>query len=388
MELDPVRTPRAVRRRRGGVPLHARRPARAHRSRRRTLPSSRSEIKVPPKVKAAEGAHVLASAKQIPALSGGGQRREYWIRAEKVKWNIVPTGRDAMMDEKIKGKTKFVAYAYRAYSPNFAAPLGPGDDPRAADRGRDRRRGRRQLPERDRRAGDDAPARHLLLARTWTAPTRAATPTPAASCSRSRPFSTSGRRAREPRAPGSTTTTARWTRCRCSRGCSGRSSSIPAGAPRPTREFNLAFHSFQPVATGLNDPFSCINGHAYAGNTPTLHASVGDSVTFNVFALDNDFHTFHIHGHRWTNEAGRIIDNETLGPADSMTRVIHRGQPRPLVLPLPRVHPPAQWDERLVPRLLARPALAALADRARGLGSRPDRRRRQPADLDLQLPVV
>ena len=33
-----------------------------------------------------------------------------------MKWNIVPTGRDAMMDQKVKGKTKFTAYAYRPYS--------------------------------------------------------------------------------------------------------------------------------------------------------------------------------------------------------------------------------------------------------------------------------
>ena len=46
-----------------------------------------------------------------------------------MKWNIVPTGRDGMMDKKIKGKTKFAAYAYRAYSPGFAAPLGPATIP-------------------------------------------------------------------------------------------------------------------------------------------------------------------------------------------------------------------------------------------------------------------
>ena len=46
-----------------------------------------------------------------------------------MRWNIVPTGRDAMMDKKVKGKTKFDAYAYRAYSPGFAAPLGPATIP-------------------------------------------------------------------------------------------------------------------------------------------------------------------------------------------------------------------------------------------------------------------
>ena len=49
-----------------------------------------------------------------------------------------------------------------------------------------------------------------------------------------------------------------------------------------------------------------------------------------------------------------VIDNKTLGPGDSFTRRVHRGQPGPLVLPLPRVLPSARGDERLVPRLLSR----------------------------------
>ena len=56
-----------------------------------------------------------------------------------------------MMDEQVKGKTKFKAYAYRAYSPNFATPARAGDDPGAADRGRGRRHGRRPLPQQARR---------------------------------------------------------------------------------------------------------------------------------------------------------------------------------------------------------------------------------------------
>jgi FtsP/CotA-like multicopper oxidase with cupredoxin domain len=100
-----------------------------------------------------------------------------------------------------------------------------------------------------------------------------------------------------------------------------------AGVAAPTREFNLTFHSFAPVATGLRTNFSCINGYAYAGNTPTLEATVGDSVAFNVFALDNDFHTFHIHGHRWTDPSGKVIDNQTLGPGDSITAAFVEDNP-------------------------------------------------------------
>jgi hypothetical protein len=85
------------------------------------------------------------------------------------------------------------------------------------------------------------------------------------------------------------------------------------GVPVPDREFFLKFHSFTPLATGLDNTFSCVNGRAYAGNTPTLRAKVGQTVAFHVFALDNDFHTFHLHGHRWTDpDGGLVIDNKTI----------------------------------------------------------------------------
>ena len=48
-----------------------------------------------------------------------------------------------------------------------------------------------------------------------------------------------------------------------------------------------------------------------------LHAKVGQRVAFHVYGLDNFFHTFHLHGHRWTDPDGTIIDNKTFGPADS-----------------------------------------------------------------------
>ena len=40
------------------------------------------------------------------------------------------------------------------------------------------------------------------------------------------------------------------------------------GEPGPDREFFLAFHSFTPLAPAWSSSFSCINGRAYAGNTP------------------------------------------------------------------------------------------------------------------------
>ena len=50
-------------------------------------------------------------------------------------------------------------------------------------------------------------------------------------------------------------------------------------------------------------------------------------VAFNVYAIDNDFHTFHIHGHRWTDASGTVIDNQTLGPGDSFTAAFTEDNP-------------------------------------------------------------
>ena len=74
--------------------------------------------------------------------------------------------------------------------------------------------------------------------------------------------------------------------------------------------------------------FECINGRSYAGNTPTLRARVGQRVAFHVFALDNDFHTFHLHGHRWIDDdGGRVIDTKVLGPAESHTAAFVEDNP-------------------------------------------------------------
>ncbi len=76
----------------------------------------------------------------------------------------------------------------------------------------------------------------------------------------------------------------------------------------PDREFVVAFNHF--------GDFQTINGRAFVGNTPVRHARVGDLVQWDVIALGDDHHTFHVHGHRWMDR-GRPRDTQTLGPAES-----------------------------------------------------------------------
>lgn len=64
-----------------------------------------------------------------------------------------------------------------------------------------------------------------------------------------------------------------------------------------------------------------------APRTPTFRANLGERVEFVVIGHGDLMHTFHLHGHRWVdNRTGmtatvgddtRIIDNRTVGPADS-----------------------------------------------------------------------
>lgn len=62
--------------------------------------------------------------------------------------------------------------------------------------------------------------------------------------------------------------------------------------------------------------FMSIDGRSFLGSTPIFHARVGDLVQWDVLALGDEFHTFHVHGHRWL-EDGVPRDTKTVGPAES-----------------------------------------------------------------------
>jgi manganese oxidase len=74
---------------------------------------------------------------------------------------------------------------------------------------------------------------------------------------------------------------------------------------------------------------------AKASNTCII-ASQGELVEFAVIGFGDDFHTFHLHGHNWAdNRTGvlvgpsdqtRLIDNKTVGPADSFGFVVRAGE--------------------------------------------------------------
>jgi FtsP/CotA-like multicopper oxidase with cupredoxin domain len=79
--------------------------------------------------------------------------------------------------------------------------------------------------------------------------------------------------------------------------------------PRPDREFVTVFAAMQD--------FQTVNGRAFVGNTPIYRAKVGERVQWDVLAIGDEHHTFHVHGHRWRTAAGVPEDTRTVGPAES-----------------------------------------------------------------------
>jgi FtsP/CotA-like multicopper oxidase with cupredoxin domain len=77
----------------------------------------------------------------------------------------------------------------------------------------------------------------------------------------------------------------------------------------PDREFQVVFSPF--------GKFMAIDGRAFVGNTPVFKSSVGQLVQWDVMAMGSDFHTFHVHGHRWLAPGGVPRDTQTVGPAES-----------------------------------------------------------------------
>ena len=78
------------------------------------------------------------------------------------------------------------------------------------------------------------------------------------------------------------------------------------GAKAPDVEQVLFLHSLLPPVTGLPRAFQAINGRNSAGNTPTIQARVGQDVAIHVIGMDDEFHDFHIHGHRWRDPGGHV----------------------------------------------------------------------------------
>ena len=264
-----------------------------------------------------------AIAQDVPQIQPqpGGVRREYWIQAETRRWEIVPTRRDEWHNRRIPGRNTYLAYMYRLMTPGFAAyasgPYIPG--PTLAGevgdvlvvhfRNADRKlrqavtmhpHGVKYNPE-----YDGAYMGEFTRAGGFVAP--GATFTYQWECT---PDSV-GAWPYHDHGPNHTLNTFR--------GLFGALVIRPKGAKPPDRVYTIFAHQLPPPVTGLQRNFQCLNARAFAGNTPTLRSRVGQDVEIHAFGMDSNFHTFHIHGHRWKDPAGAYVDNPAMGPNESVT---------------------------------------------------------------------
>ena len=264
-----------------------------------------------------------AAAQAVPQIqpAPGGIRREYWIQAETVRWAITPTRRDEWHNRRSRPqrlhRLRLPPDDARLRRLRVDAPTIPGPTLTAEVgdvlvvhfRNADRTLGQavtmhphgvKYNPEYDgaymgeftRAGGFIAPGETFTYQWECTPDSVGAWP-----------YHDHG--------PNHTLNTFR--------GLFGTIIVRPKGAKSPDRVYTLFAHQLPPPVTGLQANFHCINGRAYAGNTPTLTARVGEDVEINAFGMDSNFHTFHIHGHRWKDPAGAFVDNPAMGPNECVT---------------------------------------------------------------------
>jgi manganese oxidase len=266
-----------------------------------------------------QGTKAHASAFPAIAPAPGGQRREFWIQAESHRWNVIPTGKDDWEGMRVPRPHRFPAMIYREMTPGFAEHLRPitipgptlyaeeGDVIAVHFRNAMSKQavtmhphGVKYNPEYDgaymgeftRAGGFIAPGESFTYQWECTPDSVGAWP-----------YHDHG--------PNHTLNTFR--------GLFGSIVVRSRGAKWPDRVYTLFAHQLPPPVTGLERTFHCFNGRAYAGSTPTLTARAGEDVEVHAIGMDSNFHTFHIHGHRWRDAAGMFVDNPTFGPNETVT---------------------------------------------------------------------
>ena len=171
-----------------------------------------------------------ASAAPRPAAAGArsppspsAAAREYWIAAEPVEWDIVPTHRDEMMAEPVKGEDQVQGLRLPRLQRRTSKSRS----------GRRRCRGRCSKPKSATRSSSTSATRleapvtmhpHGIFYSDEMDGAYKGKFTDPGGFVQTQPHLhlRLGSARRGPKGPGSTTTTGRWTRCRSSRACSGR----------------------------------------------------------------------------------------------------------------------------------------------------------------------
>ena len=256
----------------------------------------------------------------LAAAPAAARVRDYWVAAVPTDWNVVPNGRDAIEGMEVSpADSVFPTVVYRRYSRRWRRPVP--NAPRSSDGGLlvpgplirarvgDRLRVHFKNADTLRRAphsmhfhgvhyrpssdgaylpgfsGRDAAVKpgHTYTYRLTAGPDSMGV-WPYHDHSQSMGDSIAG-------------------------GMFGMLSILGRQEEAPDREFQVVFSPF--------GKFMAIDGRAFVGNTPIMRATVGELVQWDVMAMGSDFHTFHVHGHRWRGADGVPRDTQTVGPAES-----------------------------------------------------------------------
>jgi len=259
---------------------------------------------------------LLAGSGTADASQTSGSTREYWVAAVPVTWHVVPNGRNAVEGDRFNSKkTTFQTVVYREFTTGFAKQI-----PNAVgDRGI-------QGPLIRARVGDTILLHFRNLDSLFNRPHsmhfHGVSYGPGSDGAYIPGFSGPGANVK----PGQTFTyrlvagpdsAGVWPYHDHSPsmtdsiggGLYGALSILGPGERAPDHEFVVYLES--------QLGFMTIDGRAFVGNTPVFHAKVGDVVQWDVLALGDDFHSFHVHGHRWRTPGGGVIDTQTVGPAES-----------------------------------------------------------------------
>ena len=243
--------------------------------------------------------------------------RHYWIQAERMPWNIVPSGRDPISGLTFAPEaTTMEAIVYRRYTRRWGRPLsnlpGVAGDNDGIPGPTIRARVGDTVLVHFRNADPTLPhSMHFHGFHYSFASDGSFIPGETGRAANVQP----GRRATY-RLHARTSSVGVWPyhdhsssmEASLAGGMYGAVSILGRRERRPDREFIVFFASHMG--------FSTVNGRAFVGNTPTFRARVGDRVQWDVLAIGSEHHTFHLHGHRWTF-AREFIDTRNVGPAES-----------------------------------------------------------------------
>ena len=249
-----------------------------------------------------------------------GRSIEYWIAAVPVSWNIVPNGRDGITGMPVASEDAIMpTVVYRRYTANWAKPLpnaprdsadgllipGPLIKARVGDHLRIHFKNMDTLR-------NDSHSMHFHGVHYRPASDGAYIPGfsgPGANVKPGQSFTyqldagedSVGVWPYHDHSPSMTDSIAG--------GMYGMLSILGRDERAPDHEFE--------VALSPTGKFMTIDGRAFVGNTPVFRAKVGDLVQWDVMAMGSDFHTFHVHGHRWLTAGHVARDTQTVGPAES-----------------------------------------------------------------------